>query len=233
MDLAKELRTEVSDILSSRWQSRDGLEVPEPEDIQLGNHAVKLKGTVLYADLRDSTGLVNDYKDFFAAEIYKSYLLVACKIIRSRGGEITAFDGDRVMAVFIGNNKNSAAARTALQLNYAVKKIINPAIKEAYPNSSFQVKQGVGIDSSPLFVARTGIRGSNDLVWVGRAANYAAKLASLDEGSYSSFITEEVYNKLNDTSKYGGQPKRPMWEEIIWEEKGLAIYASTWWWSVT
>jgi class 3 adenylate cyclase len=48
-----------------------------------------------------------NFKDWFAAEIYKSYLISACRIIRDNGGEITAFDGDRVMAVFIGNMKNT------------------------------------------------------------------------------------------------------------------------------
>jgi len=80
------------------------------------------------------------------------------------------------MAVFIGGTKNSAAAKTALQLSYLVAQI-NVAMKEAYPNTSYQLRQAIGIDTSKLFVARTGIRNANDLVWVGRAANYAAKLS--------------------------------------------------------
>ncbi len=81
------------------------LQVPETEDIKLGNEGVRLDGTVLYADLQDSTGLVDAYKTEFAAEVYKSYLLTACKIIRDEGGVITAFDGDRVMALYIGKKK--------------------------------------------------------------------------------------------------------------------------------
>lgn len=230
MTTREEMLKEVKDILKTNWSKREGRKVPEAEDVQLGNDAVYLNGTVLYADLADSTGLVNNYKDYFATEIYKAYLICCCRIISNNGGIITAFDGDRVMAVFIGDSKNTLAARCALQMKYAVNYIINPSIKEQYPNTGFRVVHGVGIDTSELFIARTGIRGSNDLVWVGRSANYAAKLCSLRNGEYSSYITEEVFSLLHDSVKYGGEPKQLMWEKIMWNDQGIAVYRSTWWW---
>ncbi|SPP65999.1 adenylate/guanylate cyclase domain-containing protein [Nitrospira lenta] len=232
MATAKELQAEVAAILATKWQRRDGTVVPDTSNIKLGNDAADLDGTVLYADLADSTGLVNNYKDWFAAEVYKAYLVVASRIIRNNGGEITAFDGDRVMAVFLGNTKNTNAARTGLQINWAVSQVINPALKVAYSNSSFQLKQRVGIDSSKLMVARTGIRGSNDLVWVGRAANYAAKLAALSDTTYPTVITDTVFARLSEETKLGGSNKQPMWEKTLWTETGLAIYRSNWTWSI-
>lgn len=98
----------------------------------------------------------------------------SAKIIRSEGGEITSLDGDRIMAVFIGDTKNTSAGRAALKINYARISIINPALVAQYPKSNYEVKHTVAVDSSELFIARTGIRGSNDLVWVGKAANHAA-----------------------------------------------------------
>lgn len=230
MTTSEEMMDEVYEIFGTRWDRRDGREVPEAEDVQLGKDAVELDGTVLYADLVDSTGLVQGYKDWFAAEVYKAYLICACRIIKNNGGSITAFDGDRVMAVFIGDSRNTSAAKTALQINYVVKNIINKAIKDKFPNTGFQVQQCVGIDTSALFVARTGIRGSNDLVWVGRAANYAAKLCDLRESTYPSFMTEAVFDQLNESAKVGGNPKRAMWEKTMWAEQGLTIYRSNWWW---
>jgi class 3 adenylate cyclase len=232
MATAKEIRDDVAEIFATNWKTRDGQVVPDSNSVKLGNDAVKLDGTVLYADLADSTELVNNYKRHFAGEIYKAYLVTACRIIRDRGGDITAFDGDRVMAVFIGSHRNTNAARAALEINWAVKKVIDPAIKAQYPKTSFEMRQAVGIDRSELFVAKTGIRGSNDLVWVGRASNFAAKLSAFRYGSYSSFVTEDVFNKMNDTSKYGGNPKRLMWEKIMWQEMGITIYGSTWWWEI-
>ena len=41
------------------------------------------------------------------------------------------------------------------------------------------MKQIVGIDTGEVRTARIGIRGGNDLVWIRRAANYAAKLTGM------------------------------------------------------
>jgi hypothetical protein len=48
----------------------------------------------------------------------------------------------------------------------------------------------------------TGIRNSNDLVWVGRAPNIAAKLSSFREAGFASYITADVFAKLNDSAKF-------------------------------
>ena len=86
MPLADELKTEVEKIFSTRWTTRDGTAVPEPKDVGLGNDAVKFEAaTVLYADLSDSTGMVSSQRDHFAAEVYKSFLYSAARVIRSRG----------------------------------------------------------------------------------------------------------------------------------------------------
>ena len=111
---------------SEEWSEREGRVVPESDGLRLGNDAVTLEGTVLYADLDDSTKLVDTAEPWLAAEVYKAYLVCAARIIRSEGGVITSYDGDRIMAVFIGDPKNTDAARTALKINFAVQKIVNP-----------------------------------------------------------------------------------------------------------
>lgn len=231
MALDDDLNSEVNKIFKSAWSKRDGTVVPSDDSIGLGNDAVKLDATVLYADLADSTAMVDGYRADFAAEVYKTFLHCAAKIIRSNGGSITAYDGDRVMAVYIGDSKNSSAAKTAMQIHWAVLHVIQPAIKSIYTTSEFQLKHVVGIDTSEVLVARTGIRGSNDLVWVGRAANYAAKLSSFPE-SHAKYITKDVYDRLRDDVKV--HEGANMWVPV---ESGLsdgrAIYASDWIWSIS
>jgi len=222
-----DLEAEVKKIFRSVWQERDGEVVPDTPDIKLGNEGVKLTATVLYADIDGSTSMVDSHTHQFAAEVYKTYLLCASRIIRDEDGVITAYDGDRVMAVFIGNSKNTSAVRTGLKINYAVRNIINPAIKSQY-NNGFELQQVVGIDTSDLLVARTGIRGANDLVWVGRSANYAAKLSSISEQPYSTFISQAVYTNMNEAVKTSNGTA--IWEARTW--KGDSVYRSSWWWSL-
>jgi class 3 adenylate cyclase len=90
----------------------------------------------------------------------------------------------------------------------------------------------IGIDTSKLFVARTGVRGANDLVWVGRAANYAAKIAALPE-AYATYITEDVFDNMNSdvTTSSDGQD---MWEPVDWETFDYStIYRSNWRWRIS
>jgi class 3 adenylate cyclase len=232
MGIVNDLTIDVTKILATRWESRDGRVVPDAEDVTLGNDAVKLDGTVLYADLADSTGLVKQKSAAYAAEVYKCYLHCASKIIKHYDGVITAFDGDRVMAVYVGDRKNSNAARSALAINHAVLKIINPKIEAQYPGKGYTVRQSVGIDTGPLFVAKTGVRGSNDFVWVGMAANLAAKLCSLRVDDYASWITQAVYDRLRDEVKMSGE--KNMWEQRTWTAQGsMTIYRSSYHWAAS
>lgn len=226
---SKEILDQIKSVFATEWKIREGRQVPSDSNVQLGNDAVLIEATVLYADMAESTSLVDGFKNWFAAEIYKAYLLGACRVISNHGGQITAFDGDRVMAVFMGDSKNTSAVKSALQINYLVRQI-NTLIKVTYPNTSYVLKHTVGVDTSQLFVAKTGLRNSNDLVWVGRAANYAAKLSALGESDYPTHITEDVFNKLRQDAKVGGEPPQSMWEKVTWPEKGITVYRSKWWW---
>jgi len=228
MGLADDLKTEVARVFRDQWTTRDGQVVPDTPDLKLANDGVTLDATVLYADIDGSTSMVDSQTAQFAAEVYKTYLLCVARLIRSEGGTITAYDGDRVMAVFIGSSKNTAAVRCGMKIKAAVTNIINPAIKAQY-SSNFELQQVVGIDMSSLLVARTGIRGSNDLVWVGPAANHAAKLSSLSEQPYSTFISEDVFNKMNQAVKVSSSGK-DMWESRTW--RGKTVYRSSWFWNV-
>jgi class 3 adenylate cyclase len=232
MSLKQELEKEVATIFRSGWTTRDGAIVPADESVKLTNDAVNLTATVLYADLADSTQLVDSSSASFAAEIYKTFLHCAAKIIRSEDGAITAYDGDRIMAVYIGGTKNTQAVRSAMKINYAAQHIITPAMTSMYAHRSGQtVKHVVGIDTSELLVARTGVRGANDLVWVGRAANYAAKLATLPE-YYPTYITKEVYEQMLEIGRTSDNGM-PMWEGVLWNTfDNRLIYRSNWWWKV-
>lgn len=232
MSLRKELKEFAKETHGTEWTRRNGQIVPKTEDVSLGNHAVDVDAVVLYADLQGSTDLVRGYKDWFAAEVYKNYLYSVSRIIRKNGGAITAFDGDRVMGVYIGDKKCGQAAKTGLQVNWVVTNILQPAMDKQYKNNKYKLKQKVGIASSATMIARTGIRGNNDLVWVGNAANYAAKLAALHEG-YPTYITEKVYNRLPNYAKFGGENDQNMWKSLG-SAGGLGnVYGSTFWWEIT
>jgi class 3 adenylate cyclase len=231
VSLKEDIASEVDAICGAKWTTRQGEVVPVPKDIGLESNdgVVFDSAAVLYADLSDSTEMVDTKKSKFAAEVYRGFLAAVARVIRSEGGEITAYDGDRVMSVFLGDDKEANAACCALKINNVVKKIVTPALQQAW-NTTYAVKHVVGIDVSRMLVARTGVRGGNDLVWVGRAANYAAKLCAFNTG-YPTYITNRVFDALSDTTKFGGNPRRLMWESRSWTAMNkMRIYRSNWTW---
>jgi class 3 adenylate cyclase len=175
MGLLSDLKSDANKIFSESWNETDAQKVPAATDLRL-SHDARHFAAVLYADLSGSTNLVDNYGWQVAGEIYKTYLHCAGKVIRSLDGDITAYDSDRIMAVFIGDDQTTNAAKCGLQLNWAVNNILNPALKTQYTTTDYVIKQVVGIETSEIRAARTGVRGDNDLVWIGKAANHAAKL---------------------------------------------------------
>ena len=234
MALSDDLANEVQAIISTTWDKRDGRNIPETEEVALAGGAVEIDATFLYADLADSSKMAKELDRRIAAKIIKSFLYCASKLIIARGGKIVSFDGDRVMGVFYGDSKNSSAAKCALQIKWAVDKIREKfeTNYESVKNASFQIRHGVGIDTGTVLAVRGGVRGTNDLIWIGRAPNLAAKMSDLREHPYSSFITAAVFNMLNDESKYGGAEKKLMWERRTWSFLGdnPHVYRSSWHW---
>lgn len=228
MSITDDLTNEVAEIFRETWSARDGLVIPDPDapNLALGNDGINLDATMLYADMAESTDLVTNYPAKFAAEVIKAYLHCACKLIRAQGGQIVSFDGDRVMAVFIGNLGNTSAVRAALAINHAVVKVIRPRAK--LKQSNYSLAHGIGIDSGKVLVARTGIRKYNDLVWVGSAANVAAKLSAMRVGG-PTFITGAVHAALDKSVRISVDGQN-MWSYVPNTNK--AIISSSWMWSL-
>ncbi|MEU1596637.1 adenylate/guanylate cyclase domain-containing protein [Streptomyces sp. NPDC005708] len=237
MALGDEIRSDLDKMVGKPWSIRDGNVVPGTDDVGLyNNDAVKLDAVYLYADLLGSTKLARDFTPQVAGKVIRASLRTASTIIKKFEGEIRSYDGDRVMGIFIGGSKNSNAATAALKINYAMQEIVQPALYARLPTlerDGYQPRMCVGIASGEAFIARAGVRGSSDLVSIGRAPNVAAKLSDIREsGTYRTYITSQVYNRLKDEVKITKGTN--MWEARNADVGGeqMTIYRSNYRWSV-
>ena len=222
-----DIRTTVTDIFRHQWSATEGRVIPVPGDLGLGNVARTFDAaTILYADLDGSTSLVDSYTWQLSAEVYKAYLRCAARIISDEGGAITAYDGDHVMAIFLGQAKNTQAVRAAMKIAYAVEQVINPALRAQYTTTNYTVAHSIGVDVSSIHAASIGVRGDNDLVWIGRAAHHAAKLAG--KHGYPIGITKEGHDAINDDVKRDSNTGASCWYRNLWTEMGnREIYGTT------
>jgi adenylate cyclase len=231
MALSDEIKNDVQNIISTRMAGRVGRVVPISKNVRLAGDAVELSATFLYADLANSSKIAKTLDRRTAAKILKSFLATTSRLVRAKGGSIVSFDGDRILGVFVGNQKNTAAVECALNINYVVKEVIKPKFEAKYPavkKASFSISHGTGIDTGEVLAVRAGARGSNDLIWIGRAPNLAAKLSDFRGSSHRSSITAAVYNQMLDSAKYSSSPKKNIWKKHNWKFLGqnIVIYRS-------
>jgi len=201
------LKTAVDNIFGTALTERNGTVVPTTDTVT-NSQAVKLEAAFLYADLAGSAMLTRLCPWQTTAKIMRAYLDCTSRIIRAWGGEIRSFDGDRVMGVFIGDLKNTHATNCAREIFYMVDRILAPKATSKFDsirNNSIELKNGIGIDYGDARAVRAGIRNSNDLIWIGRAPSFAAKLSDIRDFPRSVYISNDVYKRLPDSSKVSGE----------------------------
>lgn len=236
MALKDEITKGVTDVLAATWDIRDGTVVPTTDTVKLKDGAVKVEATYLYADLAGSSTLAQKIKKEVTGKIIRSYLNAASKIINNYDGGIRSFDGDRVMAIFMGKNPNTRAVRAAMGINWAVHEIIKTKIETKWKDlaDNYTMSHGIAVANGDALIVRGGVRNNNDLVSIGAAPNVAAKLSDIRSSSGSIYVTKAVYDIILDVVKYSdGTPN----SNNMWTYRGLetiggvrhGVYQSTWW----
>lgn len=202
------IETSVTNILKEPWAITDGRVVPKTEDVVMKNGGRRVEAAYLYADLAGSSKMADTLEKEATAKIIRAYINTAARILRHFGGEIRSFDGDRVMAIFMGGDKETKAVRAALAINWAVLDVLRFAIKENWTDGATfcNISHGIGIDTGEALIVRGGVRDNNDLISIGKAPNRAAKLSEI-RGSYQLAITPAVYEAMDNTVAFTAEGK--------------------------
>lgn len=229
----------VSGHLAGTYDTYRPRSVPQPGDLALGNKAATLETTALFIDVRQSSNITNTFRRQTAAKMLKAYFDGAVRIIGSNQGTVVSFNGDGMLALFIGDRRSNNAVKAAMQIRWFVQHILwlkfnsyfeaNRKARGARLNFSV----GCGLDEGDVFAVRVGIRGHNDIAWVGRCTNTAAKLSSTLHHPRSIAVTRAVFGRLNASRKLSAG--RPMWSTERFDEFGgvrRAYKTTAFWWSI-
>lgn len=210
--------------------------LPKIEELTYSNKSYKLKCSILFIDIRESTQMSKDISDKSMLKIYKSFIRVATQCVRYSGGVTRQFLGDRIMGVFLdeidenGNivkksaNKAIEAAREMnTYINYILNKLISKNINGKY------IKYGIGVCTGKVLLAQVGMKGTEQDetkqnekgdIWVGYITNQASKFADLTK-SREIFIDENTYKELSEENKHYN--KKQIWH-IEKRLKGNKLY---------
>lgn len=211
-----DLEKTVGDYLAGSYETYQPRGVPESSDIPLGNKAAKLTATALFIDLRQSSDITNAFRRQTAAKMMKGYFHGAVKVINANDGLVRSFNGDGMLALFVGDFRSSNAAKAAMQVVWFVRNILRPRLERYFNSNRAALGQdlgfsiGCGLDDGDIYAVRIGIRGTNDVAWVGRCTNTAAKLSNVLTEPHQIAVTREVYSRMNNNRRTSTDG-RAMW----------------------
>lgn len=222
----------VDALLLNPLEERVGRVVPATADVALKNGAVKVDATFLYADLAGSAKLSEVCPWETTAKIIRAFLDISTRLIIARGGHVRSFDGDRVMGVFLSNTKNSDASKCGREIHWVVRKVLHEKAKAKFrsiSNNGIEIRHCVGIDTGEVRAVRAGMRDNNDLIWIGKAASFSAKLSDVREIGYHTFISERVFKKLSSDAKKEGDTDLWTKDSFNFAGKQEVVYKSNHW----
>jgi adenylate cyclase len=198
-----DLQSMVDEHLKGSYETYVPRGVPEPADIPLGKKAAKLDATALFIDLRQSSDITNSFRRQTAAKMLKAYFDGAVRVINRNDGRVRSFNGDGMLALFVGDNRSNNATMAAFQIKWFVSDVLRPKFNRLFDGNEGARGQrlgfdiGCGLDDGDIYAVRVGIRGTNDVAWVGRCTNTAAKLSNALSGGHNIGVTRAVYSRLN------------------------------------
>lgn len=227
------LKERVETLFRTEFDQRDGRVVPTTQDVVLKNGAVKIEAAFLYADLAGSAKLSKGCPWSTTAKIIRAFLDCSTRLILKHGGEVRSFDGDRVMGIFLGDSKNSNASFCGREIHWSVRKIIQPAAAKQFKSirdNGIEIRNCSGIDVGEVRAVRSGVRDNNDLIWIGKAASFSAKLSDVRDTGYCTYISSRTYTKLSKDAKFDSDGKN-MWESRSFEfaDETETVYRSNHW----
>jgi len=188
-----EILNTIESYLTESYERNETTIVPKKNDLIFGNHVKVMKhAVVFFIDMRKSRKILSDENDFWSVKIHKSFLKAVTHCIDNRNGHLRSFNGDGLLAFFIGENAASRAVRAAMDIKGFVLKI-NEILKENDKNS---IDFGIGIAQGKVMIAKSGKAGDDqtkqDLIWVGLAVYIAVELSEFGESPRNIWISHNV-----------------------------------------
>lgn len=160
------------------------------------------------------------------------------RVIKSNNGHIRSFNGDGLLAVFMGDSQSNNAVKGAMQVKYGLVEIIQPKLRRYFETNkqvanSFTIDCGIGIDQGQVLVVRAGIGGvgNNDLIWVGNATNFASKMSNIASSPANLYITQNVYDRLNEDRKISKGKNMWTYQEITFSGNKYRVIKTSYHWT--
>jgi len=165
-------------------------------DVALGD-AILNNMTVLFLDIRNFTRLSSEMTPAENFEFLNSFLNRMEPSIKNHKGFVDKFIGDAIMALFA--DTADEAVRSAIEMRIELATYNNIRSEAGLKSIEF----GVGINSGEVMLGTVGSSNRMDTTVIGNTVNLASRVEALTKVyAVPILITESVYNKLIEPSRY-------------------------------
>ena len=171
--------------------------------------------TLLFSDVRNFSELTERLSPQDIVSLVNVYMDVQSQIVEKNHGIVDKFMGDQVMAIFEGPDQVDNAAKTAIEIQRAIR-ILNTKRAEL---GIISLNVGIGINSGPAVLGNMGSKNRMDYTVIGDVVNLAARLCAIAKPQQIIAPTE-VAEKLN--GNYPTTQLDPVW--VKGRSKPVAIF---------
>lgn len=230
MDAVKNVSQQISEYLKGDYTISPINKIPTKSDFDLSNTVKVLESvTTFYVDMRKSSKILTDSTDFWSLKIHKTFLKAVTSSVVSHGGEIRSFNGDGILAFFLGESAATDAVAAGMQLKALVQEINQILSSQNIKEIDF----GVGVSQGRVIITKCGVEDENnssqDLIWVGLPVYEALELSELSHFPINIHVSNKVKDALDHDEAYKDQSKDDFWhqiETVLKNGKSIAFYTS-------
>lgn len=152
--------------------------------------------TVLFADLRDFTALVERTPPRVVVQLINRYFSEMSEAVRDNGGLVLQFIGDEIEAVFGApiavDGHADLAARAAIEMRHRLVRLNQELISRGLE----PLNHGIGVHSGTVLAGNIGSPELLSYALVGRTVNMASRIQELNKKFQSDILISADTRKL-------------------------------------
>jgi adenylate cyclase len=179
---------------------------------------------VLFADIRNFTGLAEERLPFDVVFILNRYVALMSQRIESQGGYVDKFIGDGVMAIFGMSEDLRSASRNAMAAAAEMGEALEQLNSDLSSSLEAPLRIGIGIHAGPAILGRigtTGIGAVQGITALGDTVNTASRLETATKEYGALLVVSDGLVRAAGAKLTGGDHQI----KVKGREKPLKIWA--------
>ncbi|HID32782.1 MAG TPA: hypothetical protein EYP24_05340 [bacterium (Candidatus Stahlbacteria)] len=160
---------------------------------------VQVEATILFADIRGFTPMVENLEPGYTVELLNEFLSVMTEEVFNEDGTLDKYVGDCIMAIFGAPIQHPDDPLRAVRASLGMKQRVRE-VNEKWQRRGFKesLRIGIGINTGKVLAGNIGSEKRMDYTVISDAVNLASRLEGV-AGPGQIIVSENTYLKVKDS----------------------------------